>query len=126
MSTRATKPTSVDWVHLLRAFTHRNEVAVVEADATGTRVTMPTLRPRWLVPPLTWAIRPRPTHTLALDAIGAQVLAWCDGRTVEALVDAFAARYGLTFHEARVAVSGYLRLLVERHVVALEIEREAA
>jgi hypothetical protein len=44
----------------------------------------------------------------------------CDGkRTVEQMVDFFAAKYELSFHEARTAVSGHLKALVQRGALAM-------
>jgi len=49
----------------------------------------------------------------------------CDGeRTVEAIIDAFAAEHRLTFHEARVAVGGYLRSLMARGALAMVMAQE--
>jgi len=63
-----------------------------------------------------------PQHVVRL---GSQVWRWCDGeRTVEAVVDAFAAAHGLTFHEARVAVAGYVSSLVKRGALAIAMPKE--
>jgi hypothetical protein len=49
----------------------------------------------------------------------------CDGEhTVEQIVESFRTKYGLTFHESRAAVMGYLKLLTERGVVAIATQEE--
>ena len=56
-----------------------------------------------------------------LDKLGTEVLELCDGsRRVEEIVDEFAAKHRLTFHESRVAVTGFLRSLVQRGLIAIE------
>jgi hypothetical protein len=115
---------TVSWAAMLRAMPVRNAAAQAEERADGTvRVTVRKKRPAFLKPPLSWAIRPRPTVSYELDRIGARVWRLCDGqRTVEAVVDDFAASQRLSFHEARVAVSGYIGHLVQRAAVVLVME----
>ena len=46
----------------------------------------------------------------------------CDGRqTVEAIVDRLAANHKLTFHESRLAVMQFLRMLMQRGAVAVQL-----
>jgi len=101
----------------------RNAAGTASADPTGeVAIAVPMKRPRWLVPPLSWLVPLRPSRTVRLDNLGAQVWELCDGgRTVEEIVDEFARRHRLTFHEARVAVTGYLSQLVRRGVLAMAI-----
>jgi len=59
---------------------------------------------------------------MTLDRLGSWVWKLCDGnRNVEQLVDDFAAAEGLSFHEARVAVTGYLKTLIQRGALAVEV-----
>jgi hypothetical protein len=59
---------------------------------------------------------------VVLDALGRGVFDLCDAhRTVEDIVDAFAAAHHLTFHEARISVTQYLRELIRRGVCAIEV-----
>ena len=111
------------WQAMLRAVPHRNAAARAEAAAAGgVTVTVPLQRPGWLVPPLTWVIRLSAVRTVRLDRLGGEVWQGCDGSgTVEALTDRFAAAHRLTFHEARVLVTEYLRSLVQRGVLAVEL-----
>lgn len=111
----------ITWRDALRTIPVRNEAADVgERSGEGVFITVQRTRPRWLIPPLTWAIRPRLTKTFKLDGIGSEIWSLCDGeRTVEAIADIFAERHKLTFHEARVALTSYLKLLVERGAMVL-------
>jgi len=64
-------------------------------------------------------------RTLRLDRLGSEVWDLCDGqRTGEGVVDDFAQRHRLTFHEARAAVTVYLKTLVQRGALALEMPEE--
>ena len=111
------------WREMLAARPVRNAAARVAEERPGElSIAVRTQRPRWMVPPLSWVVPLRPTRAVRLDRLGSQVWALCDGeRTVEAVVDAFAARYNLSFHEARVAVTGYLKQLVQRGALAIEM-----
>ena len=83
-------------------------------------IAVPTRRPGWLVPPISWVVRPPGARTLVLDALGVEIWTLCDGsRTVEAVIDAFAAANGLTFHEARVSVTAYLKSLLRQGALAV-------
>ena len=94
-------------------------------DGNRLAVYVKTKRPAYLVPPLSWIV-PHPEERCAvLDPIGVRVWTLCDGRrTVEHVVDAFAAQYGLTFHEGRVAVTEYLKRLIQRGVLAIVLADE--
>ena len=60
---------------------------------------------------------------MVLDGIGAGLWSKCDGtNTVEMLCDMFAREHGLSFHEARTAVTGYLGKLVQRGVLAMAVK----
>ncbi len=109
------------WRQMLEARPVRNSAAEVlreEADVISIEVKMK--KPRPLFPPLSWFVRSRTTRTIRLDRLGSQVWELCDGeRTVEDLVDEFARHHRLTFHEARASVTAYLRMLVQRGVLAM-------
>lgn len=112
-----------DWRAMLRARVLRNCAAV--RDDTGSRglsLRIPRKRPSWLIPPVSWVVTVRDYSPVTLDALGTEVWTLCDGRrTVEDLIDAFAAKHGLSFHEARVAVTQYLKVLIQRGVLAVEL-----
>lgn len=109
------------WARMLRARPVRNSAARVESDsASGVCLRVTTRRPRFWVPPLSWIVALRPARTVVLDRLGAQLWRLCDGtRTVEDVVDRFRDLHGLSFHEARVAVTQYIRWLTRRGVLAI-------
>ena len=77
-------------------------------------------RPGWLVPPISWVIPYGKHRRVELDAVGAKMLDLCDGqRTVEKVIEKFAADHKLTFREAQLPVTLYLRQLTQRGVVAI-------
>jgi hypothetical protein len=59
-------------------------------------------------------------RAISLDRLGSEVWQACDGRrTVQEIVDLFAAAHDLTFHEARLSVTAFLRLLTRRGLVVV-------
>ena len=112
---------------MLNARPLRNRAAASDDHGPrGLTLRIPRKRPRWLLPPVAWIIVVRDHSRVTLDSLGAQVWTLCDGqRTVENVVDDFAAAHGLSFHEARVAVTQYLRLLIRRGVLAVELAERA-
>jgi hypothetical protein len=110
------------WRRMLEAVPVPNAAARVEdgPEPRELTVTVETTRPRWLRPPLSWIVPFRPERRTRLDRLGTRVWRLCDGqRTVEQVVDTFAEQYRLTFHEARVAVTDHLRLLIQRGILAI-------
>lgn len=111
------------WLTMLRAKPVRNEAAAARRHSEiELWITVPRRRPAFLVAPLSWIVRPRLSRTIALDMIGTEIWKHCDGqRNVEEVVDAVARTHRLSFHEARVAVTNYIRLLVERGALVMVI-----
>ncbi len=115
----------VSWRRSLLGVPLRNEAAGVVEEGDEIRVKVALKRPWWLLPPISWAVKPRSEKDMRLDALGAEVWRLCDGeRTVERVIDEFAASYRLTFHESRAAVTTYLKQLVERGVLVIAEEGE--
>ncbi|MHC5055666.1 MAG: PqqD family protein [Planctomycetota bacterium] len=114
-------PRDGSWKRMLEARPVRNVAADVKPEGQqGVRITVKKRKPFFLIQPLSWIIRPRLTGTVLLDRLGSQVWDLCaDDRTVEQIVDEFARRHRLTFHESRVAVTNYMKLLVERGALAM-------
>lgn len=108
------------WERMLLALPIRNNSATAEGyGAEAVELTVPRRRPKYLKP-LSWLVKVRPTRTIVLDRLGTQIWQSCDGqRTVEQIVDGFAQAHRLSFHEARTAVTGYLRELIERGALAI-------
>lgn len=113
------------WKAMMLATPRRNEAAAVEEMDSTIVISVRTRRPRWLVPPVTWIVRTPQRRRLVLDGIGARVWGLCDGtRTVEGVIDAFAAAYRLSFHEARASVVEYVKGLVRRGALAIELAQD--
>lgn len=111
-----------DWIPMLRARMIPNAAARVRSAASHAELSLevPTRRPGWLVPPVSWLVRPPAFRTLTLDALGVEVWTLCDGRrTVEEVIESFAAASGLTFHEARLSVTAYLKSLLQKGALAV-------
>ena len=123
---RETASVGSSWEPMLRAVPMRNTAArAVENQENGVTVYVKQKRPGFMVPPLSWIVPFRPERSVTLDGIGARVWRWCDGtRTVEEVIDLFRGTYSLTFHEARAAVTGYLRMLIKRGILAVAIQEE--
>jgi Coenzyme PQQ synthesis protein D (PqqD) len=109
---------------MLDAVPVRNE-AVRSETAAGELVLRVPLEPRWyLCPPVTWLLPVRRERAVALDRLGEEVWRACDGeRTVEQIVEAFAARHHLRFHEARLSVMRFLQDLTRRGLVVMVVPR---
>jgi hypothetical protein len=108
---------------MLEARPLRNQAARLETSGRGVVVYVRQQRPPALArPPLSWIVPYREESCSTLDALGTEVWNLCDGRrTVESIVDTFKDCHGLSFHEARVAVTEYLRVLVQRGVLAVAL-----
>ncbi len=114
-----------EWNGLLRAKVVRNEAARVQGDPRRElRITVKQKPQGWLVPPLSWMLRPAEEKEVHLDRTGCAVYEMCHPHnTVEDIVDRFAQEHRLSFHEARVAVFNYLYGLVQRGVLVLVLPR---
>ena len=115
------------WRRMLQARPARNVATTIHRhDDRELRITVRKRKPAYLVPPLTWAIRPKLQRTIVLDPLGIEIWDLCDAnRTVENIIDEFSDRHKLTFHEARVAVTEHLKTLVQRGALAV-VEQEPA
>ncbi|MCY2930547.1 MAG: PqqD family protein [Planctomycetota bacterium] len=90
------------------------------APAGGTLVEVPIPRPRYLVPPISWILPFSGYRRIELDKLGTAVLQLCDGRrSVEKVIEKFAADHKLTFRESQLSVTQFLRMLTERGVIAV-------
>ena len=109
------------WQTLMKSRVVRNEALSVQTSAQGElEIRLPLRKLNWLVPPLSWVFPTRESKLLRLDGLGSEVFRLCQQeREVQWIVDAFAERHRLTFHESRVAVTQYVRSLVERRVLIL-------
>jgi len=105
---------------LLSAVPHKNTAAEVVPSGEGVLVAVPTRRPGWLVPPISWILPWSGVRRVQLDAPGASVLELCDGqRNVEQIVETFAQNNKLGFRESQLAVTEFLRELLRRGIIAI-------
>ena len=110
------------WREMLKAKAIQNAAARIEFENDDSIIlNVKNKRPSFFFPPLSWLIRPADEQRVSLDRLGAEVWRLCDGQTVEQVIDRFAEMHGLSFHEARVAVTGYMKSLVERGALAIVV-----
>ena len=109
------------WKRMLAATPSHNASAEVRPAGKGElRVTVKRRRPWYFRRPVSWFLDPNLRQTVTLDSMGTGVWRLCDGkRTVEEVIDEFARAHRLTFHEARVAATSYMKSLVERGALAM-------
>ena len=114
-------------VSLLHGIPFANEAMELQRRRNGgTLALVPMRRPKYLVPPFSWILPFSAKRRVELDAIGTSVLDMCDGNhTVEAIVEAFADRHGLTFREAQLSVTAFLQQLMRRGLVAIGSKQDA-
>jgi len=106
---------------LLDAVPTRN-VAVRSERRGNALVLWIPLQRRWWTDAVSWALPLRNRKGFALDSLGEQIWQACDGeRDVEQIIDEFAARHRVRFHDARVSVLQFLRTLIERQLVAVAV-----
>ncbi len=119
-----TKPSRTDRVpaaKFLPAVPYVNQAMEINRRGNGTAVvSIPMRRPRFLVPPFSWIIPFSSHRRVELDKIGLGVLDLCDGqRNIEAIIDKFSADHKLSFREAQLAVTQFMRQLVQRGIIAI-------
>jgi len=118
-ATTAADP-AFDLERLLTAVPSANR-AVREEQRGGALVLFIPLRRRWwMAGPVSWCLPIRKERGVALDALGQEVWRACDGqRDIQQVVADFADRHRLGFHEARLTVMKFLRLLAQRRLLIL-------
>ncbi len=110
--------------HLLRTVPVANRAATVLPRGEGLHVLLPIRRRWWMKPPLSWVLPYREHRTVALDRLGREVYEAIDGRRdVESIVERLAEAHRLRFHEARMSVMQFLRMLAERNIVILAVPK---
>ena len=111
-----------DWTgRILGSRPHRNRSMRTERRRDGGLLaTIPLRRPKYLVPPLSWLLPYSKSRRVRLDRLGSAVLDLCDGhRTVEAIIEKFAAEHKLSFRESQIPVTTFLRQLTDRGLVVI-------
>jgi len=112
----------------LQAVPYLNQAMDVRHRLDGSALaSIPIPRPKYLVPPLSWILPFSPHRRVELERVGAGVLRMCDGkRTIEAIVEQFAASHKLSFREAQLPVTQFLRQLMQRGLVVIVGKDEEA
>jgi len=112
------------WRDMLSSRLYRNLKVTAEWTENGTQLALsvPTKRPDYLVPPISWVVRPPKARKVYIDRTAADLWEWCDGKkNVEQVIELFAQKHNLTFHESRVSVTAYLKELLKRGALAVAI-----
>ncbi len=113
-----------EWRAMLKAVPVKNAAAKVVSESNdAVSVQVKNKKPGYRIPPISWFVPYKPTITVELDELGTRLWRCCDGsRNVEAICDIFSAEYGLSFHEAKTAVTDYLGKLIQRGVLAITMQ----
>jgi hypothetical protein len=107
---------------LLDAVPVCNRAVRVERHADSVLLWVPIRRRPWMRGPLAWLLPFRKEKGIALDVVGTEIWSACDGLCrVEDIIERFAERHKLRFHEARVSVSSFLKSLCERNLLVLAV-----
>lgn len=110
---------------LLRMVPVVNEAVEVHRQGKAVTLVVPIRQRKWMGRPLSWVFPFRTERRYALDHVGQEVWRSCNGRrTTEQIIERFASKYNVRFHDARLAVTQFLQTLVQRKLVALVMPRE--
>ena len=116
---RKKKKQPIEMQRLLAAVPVGNE-AVRREDRGESVVLFLPLKKKWWMPIVSRFLPIRTEQGFQLDGLGLEVWQACDGQhTTEQIVENFAQRHRLTFHEARLTVLQFLRMLVQRNLVVM-------
>ena len=118
---RLRRPKSLSAEDFLRAVPFGNRaMTIVPASDGGALVSIPMNRPRWLVPPLSWMLPYSSQRRVRLDAVGYAVLGLCDGdRNIETIIEEFARANKLSFREAQLPTTQFLKQMTERGIIVV-------
>lgn len=105
---------------MLAAIPTRNAAVREETRGDALVLFVPLRKRWWMNGPVSWCLPLRDEKGVALDALGQEVWQACDGqRDLETIIEAFADRHRLGFHEARLTVMRFLRMLAQRNLLVL-------
>jgi len=115
------RPRSLSAEDFLRAVPFANRaMTIVPASDGGALASIPMNRPRWLVPPLSWMLPYSSQRRVRLDAVGCGVLGLCDGnRNIETIIEEFARANKLSFREAQLPTTQFLKQMTERGIIVV-------
>jgi len=122
---KASQGKNDSWRQMLAAVPVKNVAADVDGQAKEIVVSVKTRKPWYFLPPISWIVPDKGERKVRLEDLGKTIWELCDGeRSVEDIIDKFVSEQNLSFHEARVAVTQYLRILVKRGVLAIVMPQE--
>lgn len=106
---------------ILRSKVQINLAMKLDRKDNGTAIAeIPVRKPRFLIPPLSWILPFSTARRVQLDNLGLEVLDLCnENRTIESVIENFAAAHKLTFREAQIPVMQFLRMLADRGIAAI-------
>lgn len=121
MTLFGTKPPLLDRETAMAGVPLKLPAKKTEAKGEKLYVTIEFQRPRWQQ----WlGAEETCQRTFGLDPYGREVFDACDGRTnVLQIVKRFARNHKITIAEAEVAVSSFLKTLMSRGIVGIEMKR---
>ena len=106
--------------HLLDAVPTVNQAVRAKQQGKALLLHVPIQQRWWMGPPLSWFMQFRSEKRYLLDEQGQELWRMCNGRRrTEEIVEKFASRHQLRFHEARVAVMEYLGTLLKRNLLVM-------
>ena len=113
---------SPGWRDLLHAVVYRNEAFLNELDnEDGSKEIEVALKTQWYMHrPFSLIFPFRKSKRILLDPLGARIYEQCSQQvSVEEIIDWFAGEEQLTFHESRLTVSSYLKILLREGLIAM-------
>ena len=114
---------TLDQGQLLDAVPVQNLAVKPQRNDRGALVLYAPLRRPWYWRgPIAWLAPTHGRRGVELDRLGEEVWQACDGQQrTEQIVESFALRHHLRFHEARVSVQQFLREMTRRGLVAIVV-----
>jgi len=112
-----------DWKRMIHSIPVKNEAAeVIEASGGRVQLCVHNQNPAWHRGIIALMIPMRRSRHVELDELGSDLWRGCDGKNrVADLIDRFALRERLEWHEARLLVTAALRSLIEKGIIAVAI-----
>ncbi len=111
---------AINAAELLAMVPGQNQAIRVESYADGLIVWVKIQKRWWMGPPLGWFLPFRAEKGVALDVLGREVFEACDGQhSMESIIEEFAKRHRIRFHEAKHSVITFARWLMERKIIFL-------
>jgi hypothetical protein len=123
MAKRVRKKETLSRWRALDAVPLRNQHCSVEKTDSGqVRLSVP-VRQTWLTRVARRLTSLPEYKKIELDEIGTYVWKQCDGRTnVKALIQKVSKRFKLSYREAEVSLTQYLKMLAQRNVIGLAVD----